>query len=69
MSVTEPGPNEEDECYEVYMAETTKVYRLEGEELVLEQEFCGLQPNYEMLDTTQVCFTCTIYNVWVNLYE
>ncbi len=45
----EPGPPEEDELYEMYMADTNKVYSVEGETLKELPEFCKSVPTYGML--------------------
>ncbi len=52
--ITEPGPQEEDELYEMYMAETNRVYRYENETLVPYEEYWGTTPKYEMLNNKAV---------------
>lgn len=45
----EPGPNEEDELFEAYMADTNMVYRVVGEALEPLEECCGMVPSQTML--------------------
>ena len=54
VHITEPGPQEEDELYEMYMAETNRVYRYENETLVPYEEYWGTTPKYEMLNNKAV---------------
>jgi len=47
-----PGPAEEDELYEMYMAEATKIYGLKGDQLILLDT--GFLPTYDLLSSKKV---------------
>jgi len=49
----DPGPSEEDQLYEMYMAETNMVYRLEHDCLVPVAEYWGSVLKHELLKTDQ----------------
>ena len=53
-SISETGPAEEDELYEMYMSEATRVYRLVSDKLVQVPEFSGVVPSYDMLNSKHV---------------
>lgn len=57
------GPAEEDELYESYISETNLVYRVEGEDLVPIEEYCGQVPRYDMLQDDQVIYNFTIISI------
>ncbi|XP_077997526.1 uncharacterized protein LOC144450723 isoform X6 [Glandiceps talaboti] len=48
------GPPEEDENYEFYMVEANMVYQVQENSLVPLEEYWGVAPKFEMLDSTQV---------------
>ncbi len=50
----DPGPQEEDELYEMYMAETNKVYRVQDDTLVPHQDAWGATPRHSMLNSNEV---------------
>ena len=54
----DPGPPEEDELYEMYMAETNKVFRVQDDTLVPLQEYWGCTPKHEMLNSNEVYGLC-----------
>ena len=54
LPFVDPGPQEEDELYEMYMAETNKVYIVQGDTLVPHERFWGTTPKYEMLESDKV---------------
>ena len=54
LPFVDPGPQEEDELYEMYMAETNKVYIVQGDTLVPHEQFWGATPKYEMLESDKV---------------
>ena len=53
-SISEVGPPEEDECYEVNTVATNMVYKVKGEELIAYEEFWGAIPKHSMLNPNEV---------------
>ena len=54
MLFSAPGPAEEDELYEMYLAETNMVYKVQGEHLVAQKEHWGQVLKYSLLTDKEV---------------
>lgn len=60
------GPPNEDEIYEVAIAETFAVYAVENALLVPVKEYWGRCPKTEVLDPNKVCINCLhFYSNWL----
>ena len=54
VTFPDPGPTEEDQLYEMYMAETNMVYRMQEDSLIPVEEYWGQCLKHELLKTDQV---------------